>query len=183
MMEVLRVGRSSILCLTIIFGVVLYSAISRIYALEGDKAMNLQGFFQVNQQKYQLGESIWLTLTVQNQGNLNVYMFVPRSRIDGIHIAVKNGKDFLLKDLREEADVGLVPEIELLPSQIYNQQYPLSEWLRLKQPGDYTIECAIEIESYDASLRQQEQARNASYVTISSDVQFTILPANKMEPL
>lgn len=141
---------------------------------EGAK-MGLKGFFTANREKYYLGDPVSITLVIQNETNKEVYLFVPRGRMDGIQITVKEGSNVQIKDMREEPEPGLVPEQELPPGETYRQQYLLTQWVLFKEPGHYTVECAIQIESYTVSLRQKNVGHISINVAISTDLRFTIV--------
>jgi hypothetical protein len=117
-----------------------------------------------------------VTLFIKNETGKEVYIFVTRGRADGIRIAVKEGKGFEIRDLRDEPDVGLTPEVKLFHGETHTQRYPLSQWLLLKEPGYYTVECAIQIESYNLSLRQNNEDRLPTNVIISTFLYLRILP-------
>jgi hypothetical protein len=144
--------------------------------INGDTTMDLEGFFRVDQNRYHLGDPIKTTLVLQNKGDSAAYLFVPRGRMDGIQISVKNEDGFRIKDMREEPDVGLVPEKRLPSGETYTQEYLLTQWLTFEEPGDYTVELAIEVETYNSSLHQQNQERVANSISISTDIPLTILP-------
>lgn len=139
--------------------------------------MNLYGHFELEQEKYGLGEPLWVTLVIQHQGDQDVFVFVPRGRADGLEITIKQGNGIHLKNLLQESEPGLMPEQRLRPNGTLRQRYQLSEWLIITEPGDYRIECAIEVEGYTASLRQDNGRRSATRVWISTDLHFTIVPA------
>jgi len=138
--------------------------------------MGLKGFFKADREEYHLSEPILVTLVIKNETDHEIYLFVPRGRADGIRITVKEGKNFQIKGMREEPEVGLVPEERLLSGEIYRQQYQLTRWLTLKEPGYYRVECGIEIESYNVSISQKNLDRVATKVAISTDIHFNILP-------
>jgi len=137
--------------------------------------MGIGGFFKAERKEYHLGEPIWITLIILNETEHDAYLFVPQGRADGIRIAVKEGGYFQIADMSKEPEVGLVSEKRLPKGGIYSQRYLLTQWLYLKEPGDYTVECAIRIESYNVSIREHNACRVATNVDVSTDIHFTIL--------
>lgn len=138
--------------------------------------MNLQGFFQLNKEKYYFGESIWLTLIIKNENEKDVYLFIPRGRDNGIQIIVKKGKDLYLENMTKEPEAGLVAQEKLPAGATYQQKYLLSQWLKITQPGDYKIECSIKTEAYNKSLDQDNLERMAMQMIFVTDLYFIILP-------
>ena len=138
--------------------------------------MRVAAFFQTDRTEYRVGEPIWVTLFIRNEGAHDIYLFVPRGRADGLQIRVKEGDGFQLKDLREEPEPGLVGEKKLLPGATYSQQFPLSEWLVINESGEFVVECSIDVETSNMSLREQNEQRAASTMTVSTDLSFTVLP-------
>lgn len=137
--------------------------------------MGLQGFFQAEQEGLRLGEPFHVTLFINNETDHDAYVLVPRGRADGVRITVKEGLNFQIKDMREEPEPGVVAEVKLSPGDTYSQQFPLSDWLIIKEAGSYTVECAIEIETYGASIRQKDVDRVTTKVPISTELHFTVL--------
>ncbi|MBZ0303812.1 MAG: hypothetical protein K8J31_28990 [Anaerolineae bacterium] len=113
---------------------------------------------------------------ITNESDDEVYFFLPRGRADGVQFRVQQAGGFEIKAMTEEPEPGLVGEQKLSPGSQFSQRYLLTEWLRFKEPGDYTVECAIELELYNASLRQKDVERTAAHVAISTPLHFTILP-------
>src|SRR5438132_5022791 len=142
--------------------------------------MNFQGLFELDRDKYRLGEPFWVTLVIQNLGDQNGFLFVPRARADGLQIIVKQGHGIHVKDLSQESEGGLVPEQKLPPNGTLRQRYQLSEWLIITEPGDYAVECAIEVEVYSTSLHEDDANRVATRVHVSNDLRFTILPTGAL---
>jgi len=138
--------------------------------------MVITGHFELDQKQFHLGETLWVTLVIQNESDQAVFLFVARGRDHGLQITVKQGGGAHLQDLSREPEVGLVPEQRLSPHETFRQRYQLSQWLSFTEPGDYTVECAIEVEAYNASLHQDTVNRVATKVLISTDLRFTILP-------
>ncbi|MCZ7398029.1 MAG: hypothetical protein O8C59_05965 [Candidatus Methanoperedens sp.] len=86
-----------------------------------NREMGLKGFFKADREEYHLSEPILVTLVIKNETDHEIYLFVPRGRADGIRITVKEGKNFQIKGMREEPEVGLVPEERLLSGEIYRR--------------------------------------------------------------
>ena len=137
--------------------------------------MGLTGHFELDKEKYYLGEPLWVTLVIQNEGDQAIFLFVPRGRDHGLQITVKQGHGAHLKDFSREPEVGLVSEQRLSPNETFRQRYQLSQWLCITEPGDYTVECAIEIEGYNTGLHQNNVDRVSTKAMISTELRFTIL--------
>ncbi len=137
--------------------------------------MDIKGFFKAGREKYYLGEPIGVTLFIKNETDNDVYLFVPQGRDNGLRITVKEGKNFQISSLRDEPEVGLVPKVKLPVGGVYTQQYPLTQWLRFKEPDHYVVECALEVESYNVSLQQKKENRVVTLITISTNLHFSIL--------
>lgn len=139
--------------------------------------MRVAGYFQTDRTQYRVGEPIGVTIFVRNEDDRDLYLFVPRGRADGLRINVKAGEGFQLKGMGEEPEPGLVGEKRLSPGATYSQQFPLSEWLLISEPGDFVVECSIDVEVADMSIREQNEQRRSETVTVSTDLSFTVLPA------
>ena len=137
--------------------------------------MSLKGFFTADRREYYLGDPIWVTLAIRNETDNEVHLFVPRGRVNGIQIAVKEGNDVQIKGMTDEPEPGLVSETKVPPGETYRQPYLLTQWLLFKKPGHYTIECTLEIEWYTVSLRQKNVNRVGTNVSISTEFHLTIL--------
>ena len=137
--------------------------------------MDIVGHIEAAKQEYQLGEPISVTLVVKNQGKDTAYLFVPTGRAGGIQIEVKQGQHFEVKDMLHEPEPGIQPEIKLGPGETLKQEIPLSEWLILKEPGSYIVECAIPIEVSRGSLREGDAKRLSEQVIIRSNVSLAIV--------
>lgn len=138
-------------------------------------AMDIVGYIEAGRREYRLGEPISVTLFIKNRGDKPAYLFVPRGRADGIRVRVKEGEGLRLKDMTEEPEPGLVQETKVAPGGTYSQEYPLGRWLVLDKPGSYTVECEVEVEGSDASLRDTGGKRMSLRTTIRSDVHFVVL--------
>ena len=138
--------------------------------------MGLQGYFQAEKKGLRLGEPFSVTFFIKNETDHDAYVLVPRGRADGVRITVKEGKNCQIKDMREEPEPGVVAEVKLSPGDTYSQQFPLSDWLIIKEPGSYTVECAIEIETCDASIRQKDVDSVATKIPFSTELHFTVRP-------
>jgi hypothetical protein len=140
-------------------------------------ALALKGGFELDQERYLVGETIGVTLRIENRSDRPVFLFVPRGRANGIDIRVVQGSEFELKDLRHEPEPGLLAETKISGGETFRQKYPLSEWLLLKEPGDYTIECRIQIEVSDKSMLEKpgETPRVVEALRVSTQLPVTIL--------
>jgi hypothetical protein len=138
--------------------------------------MRVEASFQTDRTEYRLGEPIVVTLSVKNVGDQDIYIFVPRGRAYGLQINVKKGRGFHLKGLEEEPEPGLVGENKLQPGATYSQQFPLGDWLIVDEPGEFTVECSIEIEVSNISLREKNEQRVVTTTTAATDLHFTVLP-------
>ena len=137
--------------------------------------MRVAGKIVANRVEYHLGDPIVITLVFTNLGQQEIYVFVPHGRSDGLQIAVKQTTGFQLKDMTEEPDTGIAPEIRLAPSQTYRQAFSLSQWLVFTAPGTYDVQCSLPVWVASASLRQADADRNEEALTVSSVLQFKIL--------
>lgn len=139
--------------------------------------MGVAAFFQTDRTEHRLGEPISVTLSIKNENDHDIYLFVPRGRAGGLQIKIKQGKG-QVKDLLEEPEPGLVAEQKLAPGDTYSQQFPLGEWLIINEPGNFIVECSIEIETSNMSLRENER-RATDTISVSTELHFTVLSGTR----
>jgi hypothetical protein len=137
--------------------------------------MSLIGFFQIEHQINRLGESIRLEMVLENTTDRKVYVFIPRGRAEGIQITMLQGPMATLRDLRDEAEPGLVAETEIGAGETHRKSYFLTDWLIVQRPGDYRVECACTLDAYGSSLRDRDIKRVAKSVKIKTEIKFTVL--------
>lgn len=138
--------------------------------------MSLQGLFRTEKNELQLGEPFSVTLFIKNESDHDVYVLVPTGRADGLQITVNDGGNVQVKDMTAEPEPGVVAEEKLSPSETISRQFPLSDWLIVRAPGSYTVGCAIEIETREASMRSKGDDRGPTMVSIATELSFTFRP-------
>jgi hypothetical protein len=139
-------------------------------------ALALKGSFELDRERYLVGEPIGVTLRIENCSERPAFLLVPRGRANGIEIKVVQGNKFELRDLLQEPEPGLLAETKISGGETFRQKYPLSEWLLLKEPGDYSIECTVTIEVSDKSMRNDSGGvvRIVETFTVSTQIPLTI---------
>lgn len=138
--------------------------------------MSIVGHVEADKQSYKLGQPIPVTLSIKNEGKATAYLFVPTGRSGGIHIEVKQGEKVEVKDLLNEPEPGLQPEIRIAPGETLTRELFITEYLSFGEPGSYIVECAIPIEVSDQSLRLADEKRVSNETIVRSSVRFTIVP-------
>jgi hypothetical protein len=138
--------------------------------------MDIEGRFEADRAEYRLGDPITVTLELVNPGHVDVYVFVPRGRADGLRIGVRQSTGYRLADMTAEPEPGLVAEVALPPSRSHRQVFPLSAWLFFTAPGTYDVECSLPVRIASASLRQAGAHRMEESRTIASVLRLTIRP-------
>jgi hypothetical protein len=144
--------------------------------------VSLQGFFQAEKTELQLAEPFSVRLFLRNETDRDLYVLVPTGRADGIQISVKVGANVQVKDMMAEPEPGVVAEVKLSPGDSTSRQFPLSDWLIIKEPGSCTLECAVEIEAREASGQAKAEDHLTSIVAISTELNFTFRPNKTTEP-
>ena len=137
--------------------------------------MDIVGTIQAAKQTYQLGEPITLTLVLENRDSDPTYLFVPKGRAGGIEIEVKQGNNFQIKNMLNEAEPGLQAELKLGAGETLRQQISLSDWLIVREPGSYIVAVTIPIEAGKKSLREDDAKGASRAVSIQASVHFTIV--------
>jgi hypothetical protein len=126
---------------------------------------------------HHLGSPIWVALELTNSSRTDVYTFLPRGRADGIDIDVKSGRagvDYVVKDLTEEPEGGLVAETRIRAGESLVQQYRLTDWVAFQQPGVYVIRLSVALDANATSLRIRPGPRS-NRVLIEGDITLVIL--------
>jgi hypothetical protein len=136
--------------------------------------LDIVGYFQADRQEYQLGQPISVTLYIKNQGHEVAYLWVAKGRDRGIRIEVEQGHSFEMKGMLQEPESGLLPEIRIAPGETVRQEFLLSKWLTLREPGSYVVECSIPIEVANRSLRDSGGKRTSKHVTVRSKLRLTV---------
>jgi hypothetical protein len=126
---------------------------------------------------HHLGSPIWVALELTNSSRADVYTFLPRGRADGIDIEVKSGRrgvDYIVKDLTEEPEGGLVAETRIGAGDSLVQHYRLTDWIAFQQPGVYVIRLSAAMDANAESIRIRPDPRS-NRVLIEGDMTLVIL--------
>ena len=134
--------------------------------------LHLRGRFEPERQHVRLGEPFSIELVLRNDGNRDAFVFVPHGRADGLAIAVLEGGAHELSGLEREPEAGLVGQKRLPPGGTYRQEFPLSSWLALNEPGSYVLECRISVEAADKGIG--EDGRTEIPVEVVSTIQIHV---------
>jgi hypothetical protein len=123
----------------------------------------LTGRFTVAAPQHRIGDPLGLTLELRNDGDADVFVFVPHGRADGVQIEVLDGPARAL-DLTNEPEPGLVGQTRLAPGETHSKTYPLGDWVAFDAPGRCSLACSIELETQPTGL-----------VRIASVVEITVM--------
>ena len=138
--------------------------------------MSVTGTFRLDRPAYRVDDPIPLTLALYNDSPRDVFVFLPRARADGVRVRVLDGQGLAVASLAHEPEPGLVGELRLGPQSRHEASFALDEWLERRGPGSYRLECSIEVEVADRSIRDRDQERGASRVEVVTELELVLLP-------
>jgi hypothetical protein len=136
--------------------------------------MTVSGGFSLERTTYHRGDPIPVTLQVCNDSDRDVFVFIPHGRANGIRVEVVDGDGLQVASLEREPEPGLVGERRIAAGDCEEQSFPLDQWLDVHEPGKYVLECTVELELADASLR--DSARQTQIATMVSRLELAIEP-------
>ena len=135
--------------------------------------MNVRGTFELEPGTVAVGEHVDVGLVLRNDGDGDVYVFVPHGRADGLRVRVLDGEGARVRGLESEPEPGLVGEKKLGPSETYRHVFPLGDWLTFERPGRFVLECAVELELFDRSLREGSP-RNRELLEVTETLELQV---------
>jgi hypothetical protein len=148
--------------------------VSYLQASHPEAKMDIVGHIEAAKSEYGLNEPISVTAFITNASSDTLHILVPRGRAGGIQIEVKQGDKAQVKDMLQEPEPGLETERKIAPGETFRQEFVISDWLILKQPGTHVVACTIPIEVSRETLRAGEANRSSKRVTIQSDIRFNV---------
>ena len=142
-----------------------------------DDVAGLHGAFEADRERYRMGDPIVLTLELRNDGDRDLYLFVPRGRADGVTFEVIGGFEsngYVVTGLEGEPEAGLTGETTLAPGSAIRQRYPLSDWLAFKRPGSYVIRVEAEVTVASSGLGRTDIEHRTGQSTITTEIVLEI---------
>src|SRR5688572_11674175 len=143
--------------------------------MDNNEKQLINATFKTDQEKYQIGDPIWLKISIENVSQGPLYIFVPDGKANEIEFKVLNTETYKIIDTAEDRTVELIGEKKLDPGNSYSQQYLLNQWLIFEKAGSYSVECKIPIEYSNTSIRQKKSNREVNSITFTSIADISIV--------
>ena len=102
----------------------------------------VQASFQAEKSSYVLGEPVWVTYSLMNHGGETLRFAVGNGRKDGFDFSVDSPDGAGFENVFAHMPPGGLTVKELLaPGQTYTRRILLTEYIRFREPGTYTVTC------------------------------------------
>jgi hypothetical protein len=139
--------------------------------------VDVTGSFHLDAGPHRIGDPIPLVFRVCDTGADPIFVFVPRGRADGVRITPVAGDAIELATLEREPEPGLVGELRLEPGECHEQSYPLGQWIERGSPGTHRLECTIELEVAEQSIRASDARETPRRIAFTETVELTLQEA------
>lgn len=133
-----------------------------------------EGSFQVEKNKYNIQENIWLDFRIENKSEKTVYVFFRKEESTDINVEVKELKGYDMIINKQELGVSLIPEYQLKYGEQLNAKYLLNSFLEFKKKGVYEVKVSLNVE-YNMVSIQSDRSKDLNKIeTITSIILLEI---------
>ena len=136
--------------------------------------IDVSGSFHLDAGPHRIGDPIPLVFRVCDTGADPIFVFVPRGRAGGVRISPVSGDGLELSTLEREPEPGLVGELRLEPGECHEQSYALGDWIDRGTPGTHRLECTIELEVAQESIRDSDARETPRRIAFTETVELTL---------
>jgi hypothetical protein len=139
--------------------------------------IDVTGSFHLDAGPHRIGDPIPLVFRVCDTGSDPIFVFVPTGRADGVRITPVSDYALELATMEREPEPGLVGELRLEPGECHEQSYALGDWIDRGAPGTHRLECTIELEVAQESIRAPDTRETPRRVAFTETVELTLQEA------
>ena len=136
--------------------------------------VDVSGSFHLDAGPHRIGDPIPLVFRVCDTGVDPIFVFVPRGRAGGVRISPVSDDGLELATLEREPEPGLVGELRLEPGECHEQSYALGDWIDRGTPGTHRLECTIELEVSQESVRVSGARETPRRIAFTETVELTL---------
>lgn len=145
---------------------------------EEELSTELLGRFKADKTEYILEEPIYITFTMTNVSDTELYFIIRESYSNSFRFMAKDNKGNPVPQLAPSGPFGgWYPWIEVLPGKNYTRRLLLNKYCLIEKPDVYTVDCKIELVM--ASSREDYSTRkNRRKVCIKNELSIKVNPGD-----